>query len=482
MKKVLLPFLMFACILFTGKMNAQSCAVSSPTVSNISTSSGAGGCTVTFDLTFAFAGYNGNKWKAIIIWNESDYNSIPSNFYGSNGKQVPNAADINGSNALATISINSNTSATQTLSTYPGDNSNPTSFKPGLAYINNATSLTIKGITVTVANCSSQIKLKADVGASNAASFNSFGCLSKGELSFVANEPIIHGLNVGCSAARQVAATFISTQTTNISFKLFKDIAPFGQFTAADTTAANLVGGTYATTTSFNSPTNDYRSNGAYNYNVNLGERFDVWVVAYAQNVSNVVVALVTNSCSILPVSFTSFSASRNNQTVALKWETASEQNSKGFYVQRNVNGEWKDVAFVFSRADAGNSSQALSYAYNDQNNYQTVSYYRLLQVDLDGKGKYSEVRTVKGIAQSESKLMLFPNPGTNGKINVMFNDETSPKEVVVYDANGRVVKSYKNVVNNSLMIEQLKPGVYNVQVRNISTQIISSEKFIIQN
>jgi hypothetical protein len=193
-------------------------------------------------------------------------------------------------------------------------------------------------------------------------------------------------------------------------------------------------------------------------------------------------VALVTNTCAPLPVSFKSFTASRSNQTVSLKWETASEQNNRGFYVQRNVNGEWKDVAFVFSTAEGGNSDQILNYSYNDPNNYKGISYYRLLQVDLDGKGKYSEIRVVKGQTESGSKLMLFPNPGTNGKINVMFSEETSSKDVVVYDANGRVVKSYRNVVSSNLTIQQLPAGVYNVQVKNNATQIVSSEKFIIQN
>jgi hypothetical protein len=148
--------------------------------------------------------------------------------------------------------------------------------------------------------------------------------------------------------------------------------------------------------------------------------------------------------------------------------------------VQRNVNGEWKDVAFVFSKADGGNSDQVLSYAYNDPNNFKAVSYYRLLQVDMNGNGKYSEVRIVKGQEQTD-KLMLFPNPGTNGKINVMF-DDAATKDILVYDANGRVVKSFKNVISNSLVIDQLKPGVYNVQVKNNTTQTVSSDKFIIQN
>jgi hypothetical protein len=182
-----------------------------------------------------------------------------------------------------------------------------------------------------------------------------------------------------------------------------------------------------------------------------------------------------------LPVSMKSFAVARNNQSVSIKWETAIEQNNKGFYVQRNVNGEWKDIAFVFSKADYGNSSQVLSYSYNDPNNLKTVSYYRILQVDLDNRGKFSEVRTVRGLDEL-NKLMLFPNPGTNGKINLLFQDETAAKNIIVYDATGRVIKSFKNIVSANLTIDQLKPGMYNIQVINTISQIITSDKFIIRD
>ncbi len=49
-----------------------------------------------------------------------------------------------------------------------------------------------------------------------------------------------------------------------------------------------------------------------------------------------------------LPVSLKSFSASRNNSVITIKWETSTEQNSRGFAVERNNgNGEWQEVAFV---------------------------------------------------------------------------------------------------------------------------------------
>jgi len=194
------------------------------------------------------------------------------------------------------------------------------------------------------------------------------------------------------------------------------------------------------------------------------------------QTCGGVVIVPVT-----LPVSMKSFTVARNNQSVSIKWETALEQNNKGFYIQRNVNGEWKDVAFVFSKADDGNSGQVLTYSYNDPNNLKTISYYRILQVDLDNRGKFSEVRLVRGLEEL-SKLMLFPNPGTNGKMNVLFGDETAAKNVIVYDATGRVIKSFKNIVSANLTIDQLKPGFYNIQVINTASQVISSDKFIIRD
>jgi hypothetical protein len=182
-----------------------------------------------------------------------------------------------------------------------------------------------------------------------------------------------------------------------------------------------------------------------------------------------------------LPVLFQSFSATRSSQSVSIKWETATEINNRGFYVQRNVNGEWKDIAFVFSKADDGNSNQPLSYSYNDPNPLSSVSYYRVLQVDLDGRGKFSETRIVKGLAEV-NKILMFPNPGSNGKINLLFQDEVAPKNIMIYDATGRAVKSFKNVLSANLTVDQLRPGIYNIQVINTSTQVISSDKFIIKD
>jgi hypothetical protein len=63
-----------------------------------------------------------------------------------------------------------------------------------------------------------------------------------------------------------------------------------------------------------------------------------------------------------------------------------------------------------------------------------------------------------------------------------LFQDEVAPKNVLIYDAAGRAVKSFKNVLSSNLTIDQLKPGVYSIQVINTTSQVVTSDKFIIKD
>ncbi|MDQ3846407.1 MAG: T9SS type A sorting domain-containing protein [Bacteroidota bacterium] len=189
---------------------------------------------------------------------------------------------------------------------------------------------------------------------------------------------------------------------------------------------------------------------------------------------------IVTFPSSTLPVSFKSFNATRNKETVILKWETASEVNNRGFYVQRNTDGSWKDITFVSSAAIGGNSSSLLAYQATDLNVTPGVSQYRIQQIDLDGKSRYSDVRVVRGDQQT-AKLMVFPNPSNNGKVTVLFDDQTSVKDVMVSNMTGHIVKQWTGISNSNLTIEDLQNGIYTIQVINRTTATTMMEKFIIQ-
>ena len=75
--------------------------------------------------------------------------------------------------------------------------------------------------------------------------------------------------------------------------------------------------------------------------------------------------------------------------------------------------------------------------------------------------------------------MLVYPNPSNDGKVNVVFEDQFA-KNVVVRGMSGRLIKQFKNVVNN-LPIENLETGMYSIQVTDVSTAEVSVEKVIIK-
>ncbi len=168
--------------------------------------------------------------------------------------------------------------------------------------------------------------------------------------------------------------------------------------------------------------------------------------------------------CIPLPVDFKSFTATRNRSSVLLKWETSSEINNSGFAVERNVNGTWEQIAFVNSQAANGNSDALLTYTYSDMNNAKGITQYRIKQVDFDNKSKYTEIRSVRGLDQI-GKVTVYPNPTSNGTVNVVFDDASVARTISVMDMSGRTLKQINNVTNNNITIDNLQPGMYTLRI-----------------
>jgi hypothetical protein len=180
-----------------------------------------------------------------------------------------------------------------------------------------------------------------------------------------------------------------------------------------------------------------------------------------------------------LPVTFKSFIANRNRSQVLLRWETSAEYNNSGFAVERNINGNWEQVGWVPTQAPNGRSAADLTYTYTDLNNLKGVSQYRIRQVDIDAKSKYSEIRSVRGEGQL-GKTIVYPNPSQNGKINVVFEDAAVTRDVTLSDMSGRIVQQWKGVTNNNITVENLNPGMYFIRIVAIETGEQTVEKIVV--
>jgi Secretion system C-terminal sorting domain len=163
----------------------------------------------------------------------------------------------------------------------------------------------------------------------------------------------------------------------------------------------------------------------------------------------------------LLPVELLSFKAANKGASNLLTWETASEITNKGFEVQRkNEQGDWTTLGFV-----KGNGVASV-YNYTD-NNPLSISYYRLNQIDLDGKSELSNVVSV--IKQRKLEVSMYPNP-TYGKVTVQLEKEGNAV-VTVYNMVGQTMITNVNMSTvGEVDLSGLTRGTYIVEVKSEGT------------
>ncbi len=166
---------------------------------------------------------------------------------------------------------------------------------------------------------------------------------------------------------------------------------------------------------------------------------------------SRELVGTVYYDTSLVPVELTSFTASVvNDNSVELKWETATELNNSGFTVERKTsNTTWENLAFVKGN---GTTSEPTSYLYTDNDLKPGTYFYRLKQVDLNGSFSYYDLAEAVDITSplTFSLSQNYPNPfNPSTKISWQLQTQTQ-MTLTVYDELGREV---------AVLVNEVKPG-----------------------
>ena len=183
-----------------------------------------------------------------------------------------------------------------------------------------------------------------------------------------------------------------------------------------------------------------------------------------------------------LPVSFISFTASKQNDNAALlQWQTSQEINSSYYDVERSEDA----VQFVkIGRVNAaGNTSSTSSYSFTDMLPANGINYYRLKQVDTDGRFVYTPVRTLHFGQPAAGAVKYFPNP-TNGLLNIEIPAELVPanKLINIINSNGVMVQQLKLSATGSIIpvnFNRYPKGVYFVQLSGAG--INSTHRVVLQ-
>jgi hypothetical protein len=172
-----------------------------------------------------------------------------------------------------------------------------------------------------------------------------------------------------------------------------------------------------------------------------------------------------------LPVTLTRFKGERIGTANVLTWSTASEQNNKGFALQKSADAkDFSTIAFIATKAISGMSTSALQYQFVDSSPFMATSYYRLKQIDHDGRGALSNVVAVNGEKIDVVGVStVYPNP-VNTLLNMVLVTPSDRKiYIVITNALGKVVlqQVVRLVAGNnsrSINVAKLAPGSYAVK------------------
>lgn len=155
---------------------------------------------------------------------------------------------------------------------------------------------------------------------------------------------------------------------------------------------------------------------------------------------------------------------------VELNWATASETNNDFFGLERSSdNLSWETI----HRANgAGNSNSFLAYNFTDlfSNNHQYV-YYRLSQVDFDGRQTVFPVVSVDRSLCGRRVLMIYPNPTSSILVIDPSGEVLNDLRISIIDGKGAEVFNRQLDVHSGkeeMDVSNLPPGIYTVRLQSL--------------
>lgn len=177
-----------------------------------------------------------------------------------------------------------------------------------------------------------------------------------------------------------------------------------------------------------------------------------------------------------LPITFSSFVAQKQDKKVKLSWSTEQEINSSHFIIERSADGRnWQSIGNITA---AGTSSNHLEYIAYDNFPLNGTGYYRIKEVDKDGKLQVSVVRPVsfdKGYS-----ITIAPNPAKDIITVMLDRISNTASTVQLFTASGNLVFTDKtNLSKISINTSAFARGLYYIKITNAGE--VATQKIMLQ-
>jgi hypothetical protein len=160
------------------------------------------------------------------------------------------------------------------------------------------------------------------------------------------------------------------------------------------------------------------------------------------------------NTAIILPVNFTSITAKKAGSGVQLNWGVGEETNVEKYEVERSTNA--RDFIKVGEVAATHNSS----YSFFDNQSVNGIGFYRVRNVDIDGRYKYSIIVRVN--LNKTIELKVYPQPASD-QLTVEHGNALNGR-LTLTTVSGQVLKTIQIVPETNqtpISLTNLNKGLY---------------------
>ncbi|NEN23179.1 T9SS type A sorting domain-containing protein [Cryomorpha ignava] len=224
---------------------------------------------------------------------------------------------------------------------------------------------------------------------------------------------------------------------------------------------------------SYNTSTNEWDSYGGdaftYNAGISTGNFISQDAVSFSERFFTLG---SSDGINPLPVTWLTFRGETNGDEHLLEWTTASEQNNDYFELERSIDAQnWLPVAKI---TGAGYSTTQLNYSFTDRDAPYGRVYYRIRQVDFDGKYDINPnlVSLERALKSNSEKLefLVYPNPTKYQTVRMMLPGyEDTAVRIMISDLSGKVLSEQIIQIDGQGISQQIdcnyNAGIYLVTV-----------------
>ncbi len=166
-----------------------------------------------------------------------------------------------------------------------------------------------------------------------------------------------------------------------------------------------------------------------------------------------------------LPVLFSRFEVANDGCKALLNWSTATEHNNDHFEIERSADG--RNFNVIGKVQAAGNSTEVQDYSFTDEHPDAGMNYYRIVQVDVDGKHSTTTIKAIR-FDCGRGAVHVYPTI-TKGTLYVDMPSGYEQARIMLIDIYGRQVRADipKDGLVRVMRLSALAAGAYLLKIEH---------------